>query len=310
MKFRAVIKFEFFDVFAGVIAAQSKLSDKLCFMLENGCIKICAMRPDRSFSSYCDIKNVCVIHISVINIKKDLFDNYIIQSKDKNKISFEISGSNLMKVINGIKNIKGLILKLTVRDGQSCLTFEISMIDISHLKQDIPIQLLSGQDTDAYREPQTIPPKAYLDIYYFNYYFMYYHRYFYYLKLRLSSLQELREVLGRMRITEDTIYITATSNGLLEVMSRNQSVEMKTSFNNIQVLKGEEEETESDITSIYIRIDRKSLSDALICINMVPKVVLLCFNDQAMIILVILRNNLGTLTYYIPGHILVDGEDY
>lgn len=70
MKFSASIKPEYFETFSSiilnvlmnsivdVIAAQNKLSDKLCFILENKTIKICSIEKDRTLSSFCDINPV------------------------------------------------------------------------------------------------------------------------------------------------------------------------------------------------------------------------------------------------------------
>lgn len=125
-----------------------------------------------------------------------------------------------------------------------------------------------------------------------------------------------------MKIVDNAVSIEANNQGTLNVSywyflflilrSSNVTVFMETTFSSVVAV-------DTDMTtviSIRMRIEIKSLMKALASIQIEPKAVHFCmeefsswflgFNDVAMIIYVIMKGNVGSITYYIPGQIMED----
>lgn len=72
----------------------------------------------------------------------------------------------------------------------------------------------------------------------------------------------------------------------------------------------------SNVISVRMRIEIKSLMKALASIQIEPKAIHFCgyfpllshlgFNDVALILYVVMKSNVGSITYYIPGQIMED----
>lgn len=70
----------------------------------------------------------------------------------------------------------------------------------------------------------------------------------------------------------------------------------------------------SNVISVRMRIEIKSLMKALASIQIEPKAIHFCgissllshtgFNDVALILYVVMKSNVGSITYYIPGQIM------
>lgn len=92
--------------------------------------------------------------------------------------------------------------------------------------------------------------------------------------------------------------------------SSNMTVLMETTFSSVVAV-----DTEMDQTiSVRMKVDVKSLIKAMASIQIEPKAVHFCrivyrylfsgFNTIALIIYVVMRGNVGSITYYIPGQLL------
>ena len=138
----------------------------------------------------------------------------------------------------------------------------------------------------------------------------------------MRKAKELRVVLSRMKIVDKTVKIEANNQGTLRISywcvsllisrSNNVAVLMETTFSSVLAV-------DTDMTtviSIRMRIEIKSLMKALASIQSEPRAIHFCidrfygslvgFNEVAMIIYVIMKRSVGSVTYYIPGQIMDD----
>lgn len=142
------------------------------------------------------------------------------------------------------------------------------------------------------------------------------------LKLCVQKAKELRGVLSRMKIVDSAISIEANNQGTLNISwvlwnslicrSSNVTVFMETTFSSVTAVDTDM----SNVISVRMRIEIKSLMKALASIQIEPKAIHFCetssflslpgFNDVALILYVVMKSNVGSITYYIPGQIMED----
>ena len=94
--------------------------------------------------------------------------------------------------------------------------------------------------------------------------------------------------------------------------SSNVTVFMETTFSSVTAVDTDM----SNVISVRMRIEIKSLMKALASIQIEPKAIHFCgissllshtgFNDVALILYVVMKSNVGSITYYIPGQIMED----
>ena len=125
-----------------------------------------------------------------------------------------------------------------------------------------------------------------------------------------------------MKIVDSAISIEATNQGTLNISwvrwsslicrSSNVTVFMETTFSSVTAVDTDM----SNVISVRMRIEIKSLMKALASIQIEPKAIHFCgissllshtgFNDVALILYVVMKSNVGSITYYIPGQIMED----
>ena len=125
-----------------------------------------------------------------------------------------------------------------------------------------------------------------------------------------------------MKIVDSAISIEANNQGPLNISwvrwsslicrSSNVTVFMETTFSSVTAVDTDM----SNVISVRMRIEIKSLMKALASIQIEPKAIHFCgissllsltgFNDVALILYVVMKSNVGSITYYIPGQIMED----
>ena len=125
-----------------------------------------------------------------------------------------------------------------------------------------------------------------------------------------------------MKIVDSAISIEANNQGTLNISwvrwsslicrSSNVTVFMETTFSSVTAVDTDM----SNVIAVRRRIEIKSLMKALASIQIEPKAIHFCgissllshtgFNDVALILYVVMKSNVGSITYYIPGQIMED----
>ncbi|KAK8801212.1 hypothetical protein WA171_004359 [Blastocystis sp. BT1] len=272
MRFHATIRVQFFETFVSTINSLASISETICFHISMNGIMTCSMQADHTFSAYTEFK-------------LDMFDNYLSESNTDNHIYIVFKTQSFTKAMKNTKSVKSVNMKLSCYRGLPGLLFDMEMVDGINIRQDINVNVLQQQEFSIYDEPSVTPPS---------------------LKLCVRKAKELRVVLSRMKIVDKTVKIEANNQGTLKVSSNNVAVLMETTFSSVFAV-------DTDMTtviSIRMRIEIKSLMKALASIQSEPRAIHFCFNEVAMIIYVIMKRSVGSVTYYIPGQIMDDSFVY
>ncbi|KAK8808006.1 hypothetical protein WA588_006491 [Blastocystis sp. NMH] len=268
MRFHAVVRIQFFETFVSTINAQSSISDTICFHISPSGIMMCSIQKDHTFSAYTEFK-------------LEMFDDYLAESNLDNHIYLEFKTQAFTKAMTNSKNSKNVRVKLSCHRGVPGLLFDMEMVDGISIRQDINVKVLQQDEFSIYDEPNTSPP---------------------FLKLCVQKAKELRGVLSRMKIVDSAISIEANNQGTLNISSSNVTVFMETTFSSVTAVDTDM----SNVISVRMRIEIKSLMKALASIQIEPKAIHFCFNDVALILYVVMKSNVGSITYYIPGQIMED----
>lgn len=263
MKFLASVKPQYVSLFIGSLSTQAVVSERLCILAEPTEFKTGSVLYDRSFSSF-------------VALKPDMFEEYVVESIDNNRIFVEMNIGLLVKAMTVSKEICRLSLRLQQRPEGKILLLTIELSNSLILKQDIQVDVVGSDDVDMYKEPyQSISE----------------------LSIQVDKAKELRGVLSRMKNVEKIVDIQADNHGTMSIKCSNVSVVMDTTFEAVQPINAD---VTRDIV-VTIRLESKSLVHALLSLQVAPLRVVFGFDRNHLIVYVVLKDTIGSIKYYIPG---------
>jgi len=210
-----------------------------------------------------------------------LFNEYLIESKADNEISFSINLSHLARALKcGEKSTnQEILIKLTKKGDipYLSLSMEVSPTRSMMLTQEIPIQFLYPEQMRALKEPTLPDPN---------------------IVIMMPNLQDMRNVIERMKDLDSSLTIQANMRGELTLKVLTDAVAIVTLYRNLvhpQVVGLEI--TPETIASA--KVDIKKFWSALYSYHVAPLHAICCIVDGTKLVLHVLLDDLY-ITYYIP----------
>jgi hypothetical protein len=204
-----------------------------------------------------------------------IFDNLQIQSKNRNEIPFIISVGNLLRALKSGETVEQIIIKLSKKNERPFLSFEMLTHGVS-ITQDIPIVLQGPQKVADCSEPDIPPPEV---------------------KFHMPKLKCLQHVVDRMKTVSNELIVEASSTGEISFSVESDSVEIKTFYKGLAF----QSENESPLVTARARMDIKKFAKVLTSKVLAASFTIGCIVERhAFVLHLILQQNLGTVTFYIP----------
>jgi len=212
-----------------------------------------------------------------------LFNDYLIESKADNEISFQINLNLLGKALKPAEKSMNqeILIKLT-RKGDLpylSLTMEISPTKSGMVTQDVPIQPLSPEQMNTFIEPELPTPD---------------------IIIMMPKLKDMKNVIKRMKNLNKNLTIRANMNGELTLMVRTELVSITTFYRNLehpQIEGGTRNEGPDTVAAV--QVDVKKFWKALYSYQVSPTHVICCIIQDVALVLHALLDDFF-ITYYIP----------
>jgi len=247
MKFRAkMMESGCIRKFYNIISAISKIS------------KSCVMRltTDKMYLIMCEMSSLVGGPTIWGEIEKDnLFNEFCLEgvSEEANEIYLDFSPSKLYKTLNSLKstNVRGLKMKLTKKNGNPCLTFEVdlpSLADARFCVHDIPVTVVPRRSWKDYEAP--VSPVV--DV-----------------SLCLPDLKNLRRKLERLKSLGQSIIVTGRKEGTLTLKVETDDVSVSSHFQDLRtpVLRDQQApwtiNQDESLESASVRVDIKKFHQFL-----------------------------------------------
>jgi len=212
-----------------------------------------------------------------------LFNEYHIESKADNEISFQINLNHLGRALKcGERNPSQEILIKLTRKGDIpylSLTMEISTTRSMKLTQDVPILPMSPEQMSNFIEPELPNPD---------------------IIIMMPPLKAMKNVIKRMKDLHKTLMIRANMNGELTLKVQTELVSIATFYRHLehpQIDGGTRNEGPDTIASV--QVDVTKFWKALYSYQVSPSHVICCIIEEVALVLHALLDDFF-ITYYIP----------
>jgi len=211
-----------------------------------------------------------------------LFNDYLIESKADNEISFQINLAHLARALKcGEKSTQEILVKLTKKSELPylSLSMEISPTRSMMLTQDVPIQPLSPDQMNTFIEP-TLPDPD--------------------IVIMMPSLKAMRNIVERMKDLDSTLTLQANMGGEMTLKVQTDMVSIATFYRNLEhpQLEGRTRVDNTE-TKATVKVDVKKFWRALYSYQVQPTNVICCIVEDTALVLHALLDDLF-ITYYIP----------
>ena len=214
-----------------------------------------------------------------------LFSTYRIESAASNQIMMEINLSSLSQALTSAKNSQAdsIQIKLTKKDGKSHIGIagkgkELLSYDISHY---IPILLLQPDTINQYLPPNVPPPEV---------------------ALQLPKGKFMRTVIDRMGKISKTMTLIAHQSGKLVLSVQQDLVDIKTYFTGLhadwETLN--QQQHLANIAKIILDVRKFSNVLRITFAQSYDKVTLYVTDNSTLVVNLVLRPDVGTITIYVP----------
>jgi HUS1 checkpoint protein len=206
MRFRANLNNGPF--FAKILGSVEKVSRMCVVRLSPDKISIAA-KPDTG-----DIEMWAHVNASAI------FEDYKVESKNGNEISFELDLANLIRAVRSGDKASVMTVRLTKKNEQPFWTFEVEALNMQAFKvtQDVPVAILSKAEMQQQAaEPDFVGLEGQL-------------------KAVLPPLKRLHTIVDRLRTVGNTLHMTLTAQGELQLAVQDTCVDITTYFRNLRVI--------------------------------------------------------------------------
>jgi len=212
-----------------------------------------------------------------------LFNDYLIESKADNEISFQINLSHLARALRCAEKSSSqeILIKLTKKGDLPylSLSMEVSPTRTLMLTQEVPIQPLSADQMNAFIEPILPDPD---------------------IVIMMPPLKAMRNVIERMKDLDSTLTIQANMGGEMTLKVQTDMVSIATFYRNLEhpQLEGRTK-SEGPDTMASAKVDVKKFWRALYSYQVAPTNVICCIVEKTALVLHALLDDLF-ITYYIP----------
>ncbi|KAI9143949.1 checkpoint protein Hus1/Mec3 [Paraphysoderma sedebokerense] len=229
-----------------------------------------------------------------------IFENYQIESMNRNVIWLEVSTDYLIRAFRSTQNAHEVSMKLAKKDGKAVMSLNISSESRSGkpvvITQDIPIRVLQKAQIADLKEPAIPTPEIYI---------------------MLPSLHSLRTVAERMKSLSSHIILAANMNGELVLRAETDTVNIETRYCDLvhPELDGNQEgrsqQRMRDPTEFAeVRVDVKDFIKFVHSYHVNPSNVVCCIHDELCLVFYVYvgdpnrledEDSLAILTYLIPA---------
>jgi len=211
-----------------------------------------------------------------------IFDDYIIESQNNNEISFQINLVNLLKALKSGAFAQEIHMKLTKKDGTAFLSFAILVNPVKSISiaQDIPVQILTPVQLQAYTEPMLPDPEVYI---------------------MMPPLKSLKNVIERMKNIDQYLILQANMAGEFTLKVQTDNISVATFYRKLEHphVEGKDPPSTNPDQKAKVKVDVKKFSRFLYSHIIVPRNVICCIVEDTALVLHVLLDDLF-ITYYIP----------
>lgn len=212
---------------------------------------------------------------------ESLFENYVIESQNSNEIAFNINLGNLLRGLKSGTHAQEIHMKLTKKGSTAYLSFAILMNQVKSITitQEIPVQILTSVQLQAYVEPTLPDPEVYI---------------------MMPPLKNLKNVIERMKNIDNNLILQANMAGELTLKVQTDNISVATFYRKLEhpIIGGKELQTNPD-QKAKVKVDVKKFSRFLCSHVIVPNNVICCIVEDTALVLHVLLDDLF-ITYYIP----------
>jgi hypothetical protein len=185
-----------------------------------------------------------------------LFDEIIIVSLNENRIPLQLEFSNFARALRSATNSVAVVVKLAKNGNQPVLNFSMQRNQQSELTstiQDVPVTVEPINRLQDVREPDIPAPKV---------------------KFLMPKLRVLSRVLDKLKSINDTIIITGSNTGTLEIGIQTDLCVINTFFKNLQFDDSGIAPSTQDTSTISV--SAKKLTNIMHVSNLNPRHVIGC----------------------------------
>mmetsp|Transcript_53209 Transcript_53209/g.108570 ORF Transcript_53209/g.108570 Transcript_53209/m.108570 type:complete len:281 (+) Transcript_53209:91-933(+) len=214
-----------------------------------------------------------------------VFRTFRIESKNDNKIAFEIDLSNFSRALKSSEQAEMATLKLAKKLGKAYLSFEIIIQSTPMMTviQDVPITIISAEEQQNLMEPDIGEPSV---------------------RLISPPLKSLSNVIDRLKGLHDRVCIRANMAGELEVGVETEFVFMNNFWKDLEApaLDGQPPPAKDPSQKAAVVVDGAMLGRVLSSYQLRPNVTICCIVDRLGHKILVWHLFLGedTVTYYLP----------
>mmetsp|Transcript_14545 Transcript_14545/g.34474 ORF Transcript_14545/g.34474 Transcript_14545/m.34474 type:complete len:281 (+) Transcript_14545:138-980(+) len=214
-----------------------------------------------------------------------VFRTYRIESKNDDKIAFEIDLSNFSRALKSSEQAEMATVKLAKKFGKAFLSFEIIIQSTPMMTviQDIPISMISAEEQQILEEPDIGEPSV---------------------RLIAPPLKSLSNVADRLKGLHDRICLRANMAGELEVGVETEFVFMNNFWKDLDApaLDGQPPPPKDPSQKASVVVDGAVLGRVLSSFQLRPNVSIICIVDRMGHKILVWHLFLGedTVTYYLP----------
>lgn len=201
-----------------------------------------------------------------------LFDDYVTDSVEDNKIVFELTIDELIKAFRGAGGADEVVMKLTRRKGTRITTLRVmipsarsSTFD-AEILQDLPVQM-KKYGSNAIKEYAWGEPNVYIRL--------------------PTPLTSLMKIADRFKSLSKRVTIMANNEGTLELASNAEGVRVKSTWKNMQVVLTEDSEgmPSQGLDTLYMCTVRAREWYSILQVSSVAQKIVLGIIDQQALVL-------------------------
>ena len=267
MKFKTTLHGEGLSLLKNVVQLFAGLSHTCTLAMEPDALRLASISQKSSLRVYGCLRSALISKA------------YKVKSNAANVINVEVNSRSLLSALRSAEasSPDATVVKLTMRQGTACLTFEIREITgTCTITQDVPVLVLTAEQAEADREPRAPPPQV---------------------QLELTDCRSMLKVVETLRTVDPQLRIRADNNGTLTIGVSSPMATMRTFYHGLKV-RGASLAARRRATSSVI-VDSATFRAILQCSAASPISTLCCIaNDSSLVFNVALGHGGATLTYY------------
>jgi len=210
-----------------------------------------------------------------------LFDDYVVESKNNNNISFNINLSHLIRALKSVVLAQDIQMKLTKKASVPYLTLSANVMPTKAIlvTQDVPVEVLPRDWMEGMQEPVLPDPQV---------------------SIMMPPLKKMKVVIERMKNICDVLQIQANLAGEMTLKVQTDLAVISTFYRKLEhpQMDGRDPPGIAD-TVATAKVDIKKFNKVLTSHQVNPSNAICCIVEGSALVLHVLLDDLY-LTYYMP----------